>query len=378
MTLPSLLPADALGMLPSSLRDELLEAFQKIVNNYRERRWEQAELNGGKLCEIVYSILRGHVDGKFPPSSSKPPRLADACKALEQASGFPRSVRVQLPRMLIALYEIRNNRGVGHVGGEVDPNFMDATAVLAMSKWVLAELVRIFHQLDPAEAEGIVDALTIREVPLVWEVNGRRRVLNPSLTMKEKTLLLLYSSNAPLGETVLGEWAERSNASNYRRDVLRPMHKLKLVEYDPTAGTVALSPIGVRQVEDRLLRAGLTNKPLATTHRRWCNRRPGLMHCSCPLVGLSTGSCQDGLTCRRRSRGWRRLGVGEGGWSPLRHRVEPPRELKPAAGRGCRLLGVRVGGRPRHPSLMSRRLGGEPWQLPTPMRSPRASCRSSG
>ena len=136
-----------LGALPPALRDPLVEEFNKILRNFRERRWEPAELNGGKLCEVVYSILSGHVAGSFPSSPSKPPNMYDACKGLEQASGL-RSIRIQIPRMLIALYEIRNNRGVGHVGGDVDPNQQDSTLVVAMSQWIMAELVRVFHNVD--------------------------------------------------------------------------------------------------------------------------------------------------------------------------------------------------------------------------------------
>jgi hypothetical protein len=48
------------------------------------------------------------------------------------------------------------------------------------------------------------------------------------------------------------QWVEHSNASNYRRDVLRPLHKEKLVEYDQRAGTVVLSPPGVDFVESNI------------------------------------------------------------------------------------------------------------------------------
>src|SRR5579872_1398565 len=101
--------------VPKELRDPLLEAFNSIVRNYRERRWAPSELDGGKLCEIIYSILRGHIDGKFPPKPFKPANMVDSCKALENAgSKFSRSIRIQIPRILISLYEVRNNRGVGH------------------------------------------------------------------------------------------------------------------------------------------------------------------------------------------------------------------------------------------------------------------------
>lgn len=58
--------------------------------------------------------------------------------------------------------EIRNNRGVGHAGGDVDPNDRDATAVPYMSKWLVAELVRVLHTLTSAEATEIVEVLIER------------------------------------------------------------------------------------------------------------------------------------------------------------------------------------------------------------------------
>jgi hypothetical protein len=116
-----------LATIPVGLRDPLVEEYNKLAKNFRENRWEPAELSGGKLCEIVYSILNGYITGTFPTTPSKPSNMVDACKKLETAPNtFPRSVRIQIPRMLTALYEIRNNRNVGHVGGDVDPNHMDA------------------------------------------------------------------------------------------------------------------------------------------------------------------------------------------------------------------------------------------------------------
>ena len=243
-----------LSGVPTSLRDELISAYERILTNYAERRWEPSELNGGKLCEVVYSILQGHTAGSFPTKAKKPSNMVKACHDLEQApSTFPRSVRIQIPRMLIALYEIRNNRGVGHVGADVDPNHMDALCVLQMSKWVFAELVRIFHGTTTEEAEATVDVIVERELQLVWKVGDKRRVLDPSANMKEKTLLLLYQSSKPVSEKELFDWAEHSNVSVYWRDVLRPLHKSKKVEFDQKTGVVTLSPLGTQEIE-RLVR----------------------------------------------------------------------------------------------------------------------------
>lgn len=250
-----ILEAPLLDDIPVELRRELLSAYGQILKNFRERRWEPAELNGGKLCEVIYTILRGYVDGKYPKKATKPKNMFDACRDLEQAPAisFPRSVRIQLPRMLIALYEIRNNRGVGHVGGDVDPNHMDATCVLEMSKWVLSEMVRIFHKVPTEKAAAAVEQIIERTIPIVWKVGGKLRILEPKMSMKEKTLIILYHRMGSVAEDDLVEWVEHSNTSVFRRDVLRPAHKQKLLEYDPSTRTVQISPRGIEYVEISIL-----------------------------------------------------------------------------------------------------------------------------
>lgn len=243
-----------LGIVPQTLEDELFERFRQIERNYRERRWEPAELNGGKLSEVAYCILRGYIDGTFPRKSSKPGNFYDGCLDLANASAsFGRSVRIQLPRVLIALYEIRNNRNVGHVGGDVDPNHMDSVCVLHMAKWVVSELVRIFHGVSLAEASDMVEALSEREVSLIWDSGSIRRVLDNSLTMLEKTLVLLFSSTTLLKESDLLASLEHSNPSIYRRDILRKAHKDRLIEYDELKHTVKISPLGIARAEETIL-----------------------------------------------------------------------------------------------------------------------------
>lgn len=253
-TSSTILEGELLAHLPEHLREELLGAYAEILRNFRERRWEPSELNGGKFCEVVYSILKGYMSGKFPSKSSKPRNMIDACRSLEQEPGaYPRSIRIQIPRMLLALYEIRNNRGVGHVGGDVNPNHMDATCVVEMSKWLLSELVRVFHEVSTEEATAAVDVLVDRTLPVVWRVGENLRVLNPRMSMKDKTLLLLYHRRGPVREDELCAWVEHSNGSVYRRTVLRNIHSSKLIEYNSTIKVAEISPLGIEYVENSLL-----------------------------------------------------------------------------------------------------------------------------
>ena len=250
----ALTAADAFADLPSGLRKDLIDAYNDVVKNYAERRWEPSELNGGKLCEAVYTIIRGMADGALPLRSSKPKNMVDACRDMEKETSQSRSVRIQIPRMVLGLYEIRNNRGVGHAGGDVDPNEMDATAVLYMSKWLMAELVRVRHTLTTAEAASLVESLVERQMPLVWSAGDKKRVLRPALTWKQNTLLLLLSEAGEVSEQDLFRWLEHKSVGNFRGTVLRPGHQNRLWEYDEDTRTVTLLPPGV-EVAENLVRS---------------------------------------------------------------------------------------------------------------------------
>ncbi|WP_294289089.1 hypothetical protein [uncultured Sphingomonas sp.] len=248
----SIIAEGLLTGVPNSLRAPLIEEFTKLVTHYRESRWEPAELNGGKLCEIVYTILKGYVEGTYPDSPSKPRNMVAACNALEQATAAPRAIRIQIPRILIALYEIRNNRNVGHVGADVDPNHMDATVVISMCQWIMAELIRVFHAVTTEQATAAVDAIVERKVPLLWHVNGKTRILASGLSAKDKMLLLLYGSTGSLAVSYVVKSIEYTNATQFKNKVASPAHKANLIEFDMSGWTLTISPLGIRYVEENL------------------------------------------------------------------------------------------------------------------------------
>jgi len=250
-------PDELLAALPESLRTDLLSCYEAICRNYTENRWEPAELNGGKFAEVAYTILRGALDGSFPRKASKPANMLAACRALEGCPADPnrvgdRSLRILVPRLLPVLYEIRNNRGVGHVGGDVDPNHEDAEAVLAMANWIMAEFVRIFHGISLHEAQAAVESIVSRRHPLIWSVEGVKRVLNPSLSARDQVLLLLYAEPAWVEIELLRHWVEYSNLSVFRTKVLGKLHSERLIEHDNRNGRARISPLGIKNVEDML------------------------------------------------------------------------------------------------------------------------------
>jgi len=245
---------DLLSGIPAQLRQELLSCFEQVIHNYYQKRWEPSELNGGKFCEVVYSILNGIVSGKYPAKSQKPKNMVDACNLLGQSDSnkFSRSIRIHIPRVLLSLYEIRNNRSVGHIGGDVDPNHMDAEFVVGSVKWVLAELIRTFHGTSTDEARSAIDGLVERKHPIIWEYGSIKRVLRPGMSMKNKTLILLYSTSGTVSERLVFEWSEHTNISVYRRDVVLPLHKEAMIHYDKVQRTLVITPVGMIHVEKNI------------------------------------------------------------------------------------------------------------------------------
>lgn len=250
---------EALNELPADLREEVLKAFNKIRRNYAEHRWEPSELNGGKLCEVVFRILEWHTnpDNSYTDFDTSIRDFGSAVRRFENQTQFADSVRFHIPNALHFLYTVRNKRSVGHVGGDVDPNHMDAKAVVGTANWIVAELVRIFHHVSIDEAQNLVEALVEKRIPVVWEVAGRRRVLEADLGYKDTTLLLLYNDfPEPADARRLHEWCEAGRYYDYERRTLSPLHDNRLIEYDDDEGMVYLSPKGVRRVEALLEQRG--------------------------------------------------------------------------------------------------------------------------
>lgn len=244
--------------LPTGLANELISSYREIARNYFERRWEPSELNGGKFCEIVYTILDGATSGTFHTTAKKPSNMLDACRLLETrpantARVGDRSLRILLPRLLPFVYEIRNNRGVGHVGGDVNPNHEDAEAVLSAATWAMAELVRIFHGVTLAEAQVLVESLVQKKHPLVWSVGEVKRVLSPSMKTTDQVLVLLYSETGWVASKTLSAWVEYSSPTMFKTRALDPLHHSRLIEHDAKNGKACITPLGMKAVEERLL-----------------------------------------------------------------------------------------------------------------------------
>lgn len=242
----------ALAALPKDLRRRLVASYTDLKAAWSSRQYDLCGLRAGKFCEVMIRILQDRVTGTHTPFGQRLPNFAELCGKLEQEpkSAGPESLRVLIPRCLSFVYTLRNKRDIGHVGGDVDANEIDAATALRCVDWCMSELVRVIHALSLEEAQQLLDSIADREIVTVWAIAGKKRILRPEMSRTQQTLLLLYSEpETAVPAEDLANWIDVPRLADYRRDVLRPLHKKRLIEFDSDSDTAILSPTGAAEAE---------------------------------------------------------------------------------------------------------------------------------
>ena len=185
----------ALSSIPKRFRSRIIETYVGLKSAFAEGQYDACGVRAGKFCETMLRLLQDRLTAASIPFGQKIPNLEKECAKLEQlpVASAPESLRVMIPRAISFLYTLRNKRGIAHVGGDVDANEIDAAACIRIADWCLCELIRVVHTLSLEEAQALLDAIAVRQLPQVWTVVGKKRILDSSLDYKSQTLLLLYS-----------------------------------------------------------------------------------------------------------------------------------------------------------------------------------------
>jgi hypothetical protein len=207
------------GHFSSQLVDELLQAYDEAKRNYYEGGHRLSEVEGGRFCEAAFRILEEATLGTYTPIGGQldTDKLQRRLSQLPSAS-HPKSIRLHIPRSLRVVYDIRNNRDAAHLADGIDPNIQDATLVISVLSWVLAELVRLYHGVSAKEAQRIVDDLSTRRAPVIQEFGDVPRILRTDLRAGDYALVLLYHMSVKGASlTDLTKWVRPSMRGNIRR-----------------------------------------------------------------------------------------------------------------------------------------------------------------
>jgi len=240
---------------PRTLISKLVHHYTKLKSSFIQNTLEPGELNGAKLAEVVFRLIQYATDPQhqYTPLKQSLPSVDTLIIQFQKLPNtFDDSLRLHIPRALKAIYGIRSKRGVGHTG-EVDANLMDATLVMAVCDWVMAELIRLHHDCSADEAQNIVDRLVKRSVPIIYDRDGIKTLLKQT-SYEEATLLFLHyegEKDVPLGD--LCKWVTHPNVTNFRNRILRKLHTEKKIYLDEKTRLCRILPPGLQYVEENIL-----------------------------------------------------------------------------------------------------------------------------
>jgi hypothetical protein len=98
--------------------------------------------------------------------------MLDSDKLIVTLSNYSDSIRLHIPRAIRVVYDIRNKRDAAHLADDIDPNLQDATLVISNLDWILAEFIRLYHNVSADEAQKIIEGLVARKVPVIEDFDG--------------------------------------------------------------------------------------------------------------------------------------------------------------------------------------------------------------
>ena len=153
----------------------LLGHYKRMVGDFQAGEWEGSLAKGGKFIEAVLKALWVHV-GETPPAGRafKADTIINGL-AQKPSRTYDDSIRLTIPRACRFVYDIASNPGGRHDPGDIDPNEMDANALVSTCSWILAEMIRLSQKGTVAlpQAMRLVDSLTEKKYPMVEEIDGR-------------------------------------------------------------------------------------------------------------------------------------------------------------------------------------------------------------
>lgn len=234
---------------PDNLVEEVLDSYVEAKRRFHLGDHRPQAVEGGRFSEAVFRMLQHATTGKYTALGKSLPTVDKLLATLENASGATDSIRLHVPRTLKLIYDVRNKRNAAHLGDDIDPNLQDATLVVGSMDWVLAELVRLYHDVSADDTQTIIENLVTKEVPAVQEIAGHPVILK-DLQAREQALLLLYRAGAQ-GATLdeLAAWL-RVNRKDHLKSRLFKLDEQKLVLAHPASDRYYLTSMGYRLVEE--------------------------------------------------------------------------------------------------------------------------------
>jgi hypothetical protein len=207
--------------IPTALSEKLVEEYLDIKKHFAMNDWGPGQLKGGRFAEVMlraYQHLLGEAVTPFGTDivSREKTRILNTIESAGTIDVHIRQKTVPLVRLLL---DFRNNRDAAHLGG-FDANSMDALFVMTSATWMVCELVRVYGGYAMREAQKIVDALSVKEYPVIMEREGELFITQHDLNAKQEVLVLLTKNASATADFMLEKSGDKSRFERNLREMV--------------------------------------------------------------------------------------------------------------------------------------------------------------
>jgi hypothetical protein len=203
-------------------------------------------VRAGKFSEAAACYITALGNGSLDGVITKPKNMVETCRAFEKNAALPRSMRIQVPRALLPVYELRNNSGFAHVASKRIALKSDARLMSQTCRWVFSVICDAYSNMSGPQVDQLVEFLSNAPVEAVWTHGDTMAVTIPGLTVREEVLLLLAShASGSISVDELSDNVDYANKSRFKREMLPAMQRDKQIKL--LNGAAHILPAGIER-----------------------------------------------------------------------------------------------------------------------------------
>jgi len=236
----------------TTLASQLFEEGTKLERAFALKKWQHTELDGGRFAEVAARLVYGVDSGKFNLN-----KRVDACLSYIENNNvlhsFPDAKSShQLALIIRSIYKLRSQRGAVHVSPTYTANEIDSRLVVEGTRWILAELVRVFVTSDQVALVEFVEELSRFPQPLIRSFGNVPLLQSVGFSVEEEILIHLLHEASGMTTPRLVEAIPR-DASGVRKAIKRlaNSNSRQLVQ---TNDRWLITDLGISRIESRIVR----------------------------------------------------------------------------------------------------------------------------
>jgi hypothetical protein len=236
---------------PADLVTSLIDSYVELAGNFMRGKLRPSQVEGGRFCEAAIRMIQHEATKTYSPIGVS----INLDNEIEKLKNLPKtsyndSIRLHIPRTIRVIYDIRSKRDTAHLG-KISPNLMDATLILNCCKWVLAEFFRMKFKISINAAQGIIDGLVKKDIPLIQDFDGFPVILQPDMSIRDRIMILSYN-RGPKGvkRQELSSWIAPKMRKQIATNLSRLQHDRSYIHRD--GDWIYITRAGEQYVEENI------------------------------------------------------------------------------------------------------------------------------